>query len=174
MQKICKICNTTKEISCFVKNKNGLYGVSTRCKDCFSAYNKQRYLTNKEQIKGKSLEYYKLNKEKVKLYKQKNVDKIKEYNKEYLQNNKDLFRIHIANRRAIKLNATPKWLNKDHKLQMRKLYKLAKDNEIVSNQKWEVDHIVPLQGSNVCGLHVPWNLQVITAKQNRVKKNKFF
>ena len=67
-----------------------------------------------------------------------------------------------AKRRAAKLNATPKWAN------------LQKIKEIYNNcpQGYHVDHIIPLQGKNVCGLHVENNLQYLLARDNLVKSNK--
>ena len=75
--------------------------------------------------------------------------------------------------RLSRINRIPKWLSIDDYIEIQrfynKAYKLTKETGIVHH----VDHIVPLRGKNVSGLHVPWNLQVITATENIKKRNKF-
>lgn len=74
----------------------------------------------------------------------------------------------VARRRSRLKHATPPWLTTDHKRQIRALYieAAARDGE------WHVDHVYPLRGKNSCGLNVPWNLQIITADENRKKGNR--
>jgi hypothetical protein len=74
----------------------------------------------------------------------------------------------VRRRQAKKLQATPKWA--DHKA-MQAFYKQARELTLAGTPH-EVDHIVPLQGVNVCGLHVPANLQVLPRTANRSKANK--
>ena len=75
-------------------------------------------------------------------------------------------------RRAIQ-NATPLWLTDAEKQEMADLYLEAATRTIQTGVKHHVDHIIPLQGKTVCGLHVPWNLQVIEAIENLKKSYKF-
>ena len=78
-----------------------------------------------------------------------------------------------AKRRAIKLKRTPSWLTEDDLWMMQEAYSLAKEREQYTGIKWHVDHVIPLQGKLVSGLHVPNNLQVITAYDNLSKSNKY-
>lgn len=68
-------------------------------------------------------------------------------------------------RRAHKGLATPRWLSAEQRAEIFSFYKNRPPG-------YEVDHIVPLQGKNVSGLHVPWNLQYLPAAENRRKGNK--
>lgn len=73
-------------------------------------------------------------------------------------------------RRALRGRATPSWIDKGA---LQKVYADCRARTEVTGVLHHVDHIVPLKNSIVCGLHVPWNLQVLTASENSRKKNKF-
>ena len=101
-----------------------------------------------------------------------NRDAILERIKDYTKNNRAIKNALTAKRRARKLKATPSWLSKQHFEAIKEFYKEAKRLEDLFGELYHVDHIVPLQGAHVCGLHVPWNLQVLTASENMSKSNK--
>jgi hypothetical protein len=76
-----------------------------------------------------------------------------------------------AKYRAVKKNRTPGWLLPADFFEIQCIYRYR----IALKQcglDYEVDHILPLQGKTVSGLHVPENLQVISARENRLKNNR--
>ena len=76
-----------------------------------------------------------------------------------------------ARRRKHRL-ATPKWLTRRQKGEIRQLYQIAMTMTQTTGEQYVVDHIVPLRSEFVCGLHVPWNLRVITREENLAKSNQ--
>lgn len=91
---------------------------------------------------------------------------------EYKDRNVDVVRADTSVRKRRHREATPKWLTKAERLQMRDLYVQARKMTELTRERYVVDHIVPLRGEEVCGLHVPWNLRVITQDENLKKSNK--
>lgn len=132
-----------------------------KCSKCVRIKAREWYYENKEKcLKTRKL-YYKNNKKKC----FKNVAKWRKYN-----NNR--VNVWTANRRAKKLNATPKWLKKLHIKQIQAIYDKAAEFKRLTGLMLEVDHIIPLQGEFVSGLHVPWNLRIMTQSENAKKGNK--
>ena len=65
--------------------------------------------------------------------------------------------------------STPLWVDPEH---IRLLYRESRAMTRATGVQHHLDHIVPRNGKNVSGLTVPWNLQIIPAKQNIFKSNK--
>lgn len=122
-----------------------------------------------------------------KIFREKHREKISEARrKKYYDNHKESIaqrRRYYANNLAkivaanalIKLRRqlrAPAWLSDEQIAEIREFYLLSAEISKRTKVKYHVDHIVPLLGKNVSGLHVPWNLQVIPAMDNLRKSNK--
>ena len=68
-------------------------------------------------------------------------------------------------------NACPVWLSAEHRSEINKIYLNAQKISEATGERYVVDHIVPLKSDIVCGLHVPWNLRVVTNLINATKRN---
>ena len=113
-------------------------------------------------------------KKQCKNWRNNNSEHVKNYNKKYKTDNLELCKKIASRRVTSKRTKTPKWLTKDHKEQIDKIYKEMRElNNNEGYRAFHVDHIIPLQGSNVSGLHVPWNLQILTSSENSSKNNSF-
>ena len=94
------------------------------------------------------------------------------YKSKYKQSNPDLYKTLTSFRRRRFRDATPPWLTPAQKATMREMYKIAITMTQTTGEQYVVDHIIPLRSDAVCGLHVPWNLRVITQEENLKKSNK--
>lgn len=129
--------------------------VSGYCYECSKNKSREIYTT-----------YYKQ-------YAKENKEKIKKICTRYQKNNKGKVNARTAARHAAKMQRTPKWLNKDDKWIMQEIYDLAVLRTQATKLDWHVDHIIPMQGDTVSGLHCPENLQIILAKENCSKSNRW-
>ncbi len=150
-------------------------------------------MNNKERVNKTRKEWLKNNSDRVKLWKN-NFDPVKRYNarlswrkrnpekiknslKKYRQKNPEKCHHLSALNKAKRKNAAPHWLSKEHLKNIKLIYEARKlaeklDLEFGGSTKYQVDHIIPLSGKTVCGLHVPWNLQILPEEINRKKGNK--
>ena len=111
----------------------------------------------REQLKGKP---------QSREYKQKWYEENKEKAKEQMR------AWQAENPRKTRKKFTPSWLSREQKKEMKGIYQTARDLSKSIGISHHVDHIIPLKGKKVRGLHVPWNLQVITAGENLKKGNR--
>ena len=160
------LCSDCKEYrySTQIKNPNRaayLKNWQKNNKDKIAAYTKKWNANNKEKRE-----------EKVSLWRKRNPQKVKEINaragKKWASNNKGKRNAIDMKRKAALIQRTPKWANTG---KIQEYYIRAEKLTRETGIKHEIDHIIPLQGKLISGLHVHNNLQILTQSENRSKKN---
>ena len=164
--KICSCCKKEKPLLSFGKHTKNKDGLQYQCKECrivtcAISYSK----TSKAQLQKRN--------ELTKKWKEANSEKQKQTARTWSLNNQAR-RTHLERKREIaKLQRTPKWTTIEDSEYILCLYQLAAMRSKYSDQKWHVDHVIPLQGKTVSGFHIPSNLQVIPAIDNLRKNNRY-
>jgi len=97
-------------------------------------------------------------------------DALRAARRQHYRDNKHRYIANARRREADKLKATAKWADLE---KIAEFYREAERLTRETGIRHHVDHIIPLRGKNVCGLHVETNLQVITAIANARKSNFF-
>ena len=140
----------------------------------------QKARSNPEQVAKKQVrdaQYRQKNKEKcaaiISAWSKCNPEKVKAYAKKTKANNKGKINALTVKRRLAKIKRTPAWLSSDDHWMVEQAYELAALRTKTFGFSWHVDHILPLQGKTVSGLHTPYNLQVIPGAENVRKSNSF-
>jgi hypothetical protein len=145
-------------------------------KDHIKAKRKERYAREKAANPSLNKDHHARNREKrnaeSRAYRAANPEKMRQLDRNYRQNNPDKNAAKTAKARADRAQATPPWLTRDHLEEIESFYSTAKALEQAFGGKYDVDHIHPINGRTCCGLHAPWNLQVLPASENRQKSNK--
>ena len=104
-------------------------------------------------------------------YRVKNPEKVRESYLSSMRKRKPQKAAAEMARQAKKIQATPPWLTKEDLNQIDAIYVCAKETTNLAGFDCSVDHIVPLRGKDICGLHVPWNLRVVSRSYNSKKHN---
>ena len=201
--KRCTKCDTWKKHEEFGKDRQKPDGLSCHCKLCirlkgekyyarnrkailedkveYHAENRElvigkmrnRYAANNEQYAREKAEYRAANPEKTREISRRayvnNIEIIKERQREYGQRNPHVLAHRNAKSRAAKMERTPPWFEADA---VKAVYRLAAAHRR-NGRDVHVDHIIPLQGKLVSGLHCRANLQILDASENMSKQNNF-
>lgn len=183
--KTCTTCSVTKALVDFPKQKRNKDGRDGSCKTCNTARAKAYYWANRDKCqayhKAKRAEdptaadartkaWMAANPERRAAWRKQNAERLSASFRDWRLANPDKMAAKKAARRARQARAT---LAGDYKEALAAIYQRSALLSEVTGVKHHVDHIVPLKGRDVCGLHVPWNLQCIPALENISKKNRY-
>lgn len=183
--KYCKMCDTTRDNDLFYSNKSSKDGLAFYCKFCFASIRITRHSyqmfyreANREKLKKQELSRYYSNREAIREKIKNNylphprvrepLEVTKQKRKNWKRANSGRVNESSARRYAAKTNATPIWADRNAIIAIYNKAAAMRAN----GQDVHVDHIIPLRGKNVSGLHVADNLRIISAFENMSKGNR--
>lgn len=169
MEKQCTGCQEHKLLTEFGYESRTSDGLRQKCKACRKIYRLLHSIKDKRKNRKKDPVKARIS---AKNYYWRNVTAKRQAASLYRKVHKAKVNATNAKRQSDKLQRTPKWLTSLHFQQIELFYAAAVSLTKEFNVSMHVDHIVPLKGKNVSGLHVPWNLQVIPASENISKGNR--
>lgn len=137
-----------------------------KCKPCARVRQAAYYAAHPEKNRARVAAYYAANAETLRAA---NLEKLRAKDAAYRVANRDKHAKNSARHRAYKLSATPAWANKS---KIEEFYFTASMLGMHTGEWYHVDHIVPLNSKQVCGLHCEANLQVLPGADNMSKSNR--
>lgn len=178
--KRCSRCGEAKPANEFYeRRRRSRVELRSECKACCireaAAFNAVRYRTDKA-YRARQIERLKSVKRDNPDYRAKRLEIDSSARKLRYKNDSE-YRARIVAResakRAARKLAAPSWLTDRHLGEIDSVYAEAARLSEETGIAHQVDHIVPIKGKNVCGLHVPWNLQILTQSENAKKGNRY-
>ena len=164
LTKLCPKCKQTLPTTSFFKHKGRRDGLQAYCKNCKCLRDRQYDAEHREKINGAARQRRSTGDSR-----QAHLAALTRYR---AKNQPIRTKLQMA-RKSAKLQRTPTWLTEFDLVKIKCLYLLAAMRSRESGYDWHVDHIIPLQGEFVSGLHVPNNLRVIPALENMRKNNRY-
>lgn len=170
--KICSACGVEKPLSEYSPRNDRPCGVQAKCKECKKLEARQIRAALGDTYNAYKRSWYHKNAAKEiarnRVYKEQNRDQELKRGREYIKKNRARYTAHQLKRMASQINATPTWSNEQD---IAMWYEVA---NVLSRSgvKFVVDHIVPLRGKTVCGLHDSGNMQILPWHKNAAKSNR--
>jgi hypothetical protein len=166
--KVCRICKIDKDMNLYPLSWYSKKPCGNLCKKCKGDKDKEWNKNNIEKVKEYNKKKYSKHREKINLKSKKWRERHPEYLKEWKKQNPHKNSEHKGKRKNIFKNQS-NIINAIDESSYKNIYDLRME----LGNEFQVDHIVPIIHPKVCGLHVPWNLQILTKSENGTKKNSF-
>lgn len=170
--KCCACCGDAKSAHQFGRDKNRPDGLNPYCKACARAKSADYFAANPDKVRETKNAYCRRNAERIRRWRRENAERLRAYWKAYGREYRKLFKAETAEKtrrqQAARRRAVPNWFDADKAAAVyAEAMRLRAEGKDV-----EVDHIFPISGLTVCGLHWHGNLQIIPSAANRSKGNK--